>query len=79
MKKVIKQKVETIREQEDALVAKDKETAELKLHVEDIKRKLQRCQAEQKASAQDLSDARRQMEDDKRKLDNNQQVSVVMI
>ena len=74
MKKRIKEKVEMIREQEDVLVVKEKETAELKSRVRGLEEDLQRAQTEKAAMSRDLTDVKQQAEDDKKKLENNQQV-----
>ena len=74
MKKRIKEKVGMIREQEDVLVAKEKETMELKRRLRGFDEKFQRMQIENGAESRALKDAREQMEHDKKKLENNQQV-----
>ena len=63
-----------IREQEDVLVVKEKETAELKRRVLGLEEDLQRAQTEKAAMSRDLTDVKQQAEDDKKKLENNQQV-----
>jgi spindle assembly abnormal protein 6 len=74
MKKRLKEKVEMIREQEDVLVVKEKETSELKVQVRGLEDKLQRTQSEKDATSRELNDALRQMKEDKKKLENNHQV-----
>ena len=63
-----------IREQEDVLVVKEKETAELKNRVRGLEEDLQRAQTEKASMSRELTDAKQQAEDDKKKLENNQQV-----
>lgn len=63
-----------IREQEDVLVVKEKETSELKSRVRRLEEDLQRAQTEKAAMSRDLTDVKQQAEDDKKKLENNQQV-----
>ena len=63
-----------IREQEDVLVVKEKETAELKRRVLGLEEDLQRAQTEKAVMSKDLTDVKQQAEDDKKKLENNQQV-----
>jgi uncharacterized membrane protein (DUF106 family) len=75
MKKNIKEKVEMIRGQEDILVVRDKETTELKHRVRGLEEKVQRIQTEKDAMSRELTEARKQMDEDKVKLENNQQVS----
>jgi spindle assembly abnormal protein 6 len=74
MKKRLKEKVEMIRESSDVLVVKEKESSELKGQVRSLEEKLQRVQSEKDAASRELSDALRQMKEDKTKLENNQQV-----
>ena len=74
MKKRLKEKVEILRESSDVLVVKEKETSELKGQVRSLEEKLQRVQSEKDAASRELSDALRQMKEDKTKLENNQQV-----
>jgi hypothetical protein len=76
MKKRLKEKVEMIREQEDALVVKEKETSELKVQVRGFEEKLQRLQSEKDIASRELSDALQQMKKDAKKLENNQQVII---
>jgi chromosome segregation ATPase len=78
MKKRLKEKVEVIREQEDVLVVKEKETSELKAQVRGLEEKLQRTQAEKDAASRELNDAVRQRKEDVKKLENNQQVRLVL-
>ena len=63
-----------IREQEDVLVVKEKELTELKSRVRGLEEDLQRAQTEKAAMSRDLTDVKQQAEDDKKKLENNQQV-----
>jgi len=63
-----------IREQEDVLVVKEKETAELKNRVRGLEEDLQRAQTEKASMSRELTDVKQQAEDDKKKLENNQQV-----
>jgi chromosome segregation ATPase len=79
MKKRLKEKVEVIREQEDVLVVKEKETSELKAQVRGLEEKLQRTQAEKDAASRELNDAVRQRKEDVKKLENNQQVRLVLL
>ena len=74
MKKRLKEKVEILRESSDVLVVKEKESSELKGQVRSLEEKLQRVQSEKDATSRELSDALRQMKEDKTKLENNQQV-----
>ena len=74
MKKRLKEKVEMIRESSDVLVVKEKESSELKGQVRSLEEKLQRVQSEKDATSRELNDAKRQMKEDKTKLENNQQV-----
>jgi hypothetical protein len=67
-----------IREQEDVLVVKEKETSELKAQVRGLEEKLQRTQAENDAASRELNDAVRQRKEDVKKLENNQQVRLVL-
>ena len=75
MKKRIKEKVEMIREQEDVLIVKEKETTDLKSRVKRLEEELHKSQTEKSTMSRDLSTAKKQAEDDKKKLENNQQVS----
>ena len=75
MKKRIKEKVEMIREQEDVLIVKEKETTDLKCRVKSLEEELHKSQTEKSTMSRDLSTAKKQAEDDKKKLENNQQVS----
>ena len=77
MKKRIKEKVEMIREQEDVLIVKEKETTDLKCRVKSLEEELQKSQTEKSNMTRDLSTAKKQAEDDKKKLENNQQVSIL--
>jgi hypothetical protein len=77
MKKRLKEKAEVIREQEDVLVVKEKETSELKVQVRGLEEKLQRTKAEKDAASRELNDAVRQRTEDVKKLENNQQVRLV--
>jgi len=79
MKKRIKEKVEMIREQEDVLIVKEKETTDLKCRVKSLEEELQKSQTEKSNMSRDLSTAKKQAEDDKKKLENNQQVSVSLV
>jgi chromosome segregation ATPase len=74
MKKRLKEKVEMIRESSDVLVVKEKESSELKGQVRSLEEKLQLVQSEKDATSRELNDAKRQMKEDKTKLENNQQV-----
>ncbi|KAL7538309.1 hypothetical protein ACHAXR_008451 [Thalassiosira sp. AJA248-18] len=74
MKKRIKEKVEIIREQEEVLITRDKEKTELTHRVKGLEDNLQRIRAENESGSQELNYARKQMEDDKKRLENNQQV-----
>ena len=78
MKKRIKEKVEMIREQEDVLIVKEKETTELKCRVKSLEEELQKSKTEKSNMSRDLSTAKKQAEDDKKKLENNQQVSCLL-
>jgi chromosome segregation ATPase len=74
MKKRMKEKVETIRMQEEAIQTKDKEAIELKHRVQRLADDLSRVQGEKDGALKDLTNATKKMEDDSKKLDNNQQV-----
>ena len=76
MKKRVKEKVEMIREQEDVLIVKEKETTDLKCRVKRLEEELHKSQTEKSTMSRDLSTAKKQAEDDKKKLENNQQVSI---
>ena len=75
MKKRIKEKVEMVRETSDALVVREKETAELKRRVGELETSLRQAQDAKDAASSELIEARREREDDKKKIENNQQVS----
>ena len=64
-----------IREQEDVLIVKEKETTDLKSRVKRLEEELHKSQTEKSTMSRDLSTAKKQAEDDKKKLENNQQVS----
>ena len=68
-----------IREQEDVLIVKEKETTDLKCRVKRLEDELQKSQTEKSSMSRDLSTVKQQAEDDKKKLENNQQVSVVWV
>lgn len=78
MKKRLKEKVEVIREQEDVLVVKEKETLMLTVQVRELGETMQRRQAEKDAVSRELNDALRQIKEDKKKLENNQQVRLIV-
>jgi spindle assembly abnormal protein 6 len=74
MKKKIKEKAETIREQEEAIRSRDNETADLKHRVERLSDDFKRLQVEKDAAMTELTDSKKKLEEDARKLENNQQV-----
>ncbi|KAL7432547.1 hypothetical protein ACHAXH_007012 [Discostella pseudostelligera] len=74
MKKRMKDKVEMIREQEDIFVAKEKELTNLKSRVQGLAEELKCTKSEKDALARELNDAKHQIQDDKKQLENNQQV-----
>ncbi|KAL3823562.1 hypothetical protein ACHAXA_002903 [Cyclostephanos tholiformis] len=74
MKKRLNEKVKIIREQEDILVVKEKETSELRVQVRELEEKFQRTQSEKVAASRELNDALRQIKEDETKLENNKQV-----
>ncbi|KAL7552117.1 hypothetical protein ACHAWF_015329 [Thalassiosira exigua] len=74
MKKRMKEKVAMVREQGDVLVAKEKETSELKHRSRGLEENLQRFQKEKQTLSRELNVARAQIGEDKKKLENNQQV-----
>ena len=75
MKKNLKAKAEMIREQEEVLITRDKETSDLKQRVQGLEKNLHRVHAENELQEKELNDARMQSLDDRKKLDNNQQAS----
>lgn len=79
MKKRMKEKVETIRQQEDALATRGKETMELKHRVRRLEENLQQMRGEKETACRELRDAKQQTEDDKKKLENNQQVKDLIV
>lgn len=74
MKKRIKEKAETVREQEEALVAKEREVMEWKSKVKKIEESLRESKAEKDDALSKLKASRQKMEADAKKLENNQQV-----
>lgn len=78
MKKRMKDKAETIREQEDIFVAKEKELTDLKCRVQGLVDELMCTKSEKEVLACKLNDAKHQMQDDKKKLENNQQVCYII-
>lgn len=74
MKRRMKEKMEALGRQEDALRARDEATAELKCRSQKLEEAVQRMHAEKGAVTQEVRDLREQVEMDKKKLDNNQQV-----
>jgi len=78
MKKRMKDKVEMIREQEDIFVAKEKELTDLKSRVLGVTEELKCTKSDKDALARELNDAKHQIQEDKKKLENNQQVRSVI-
>ena len=74
MKKRMKDKVETIREQEDICASKEKELTGLQSRVQELADELKCTKSEKEALARQLHDAKSQIQDDKTMLENNQQV-----
>ena len=78
MKKNLKAKAEMIREQEEVLITRDKETSDLKQRVQGLEKNLHRVHSENELQEKELNDARMQGIDDRKKLDNNQQASTTI-
>lgn len=78
MKKRMKDKAETIREQEDIFVVKEKELTDLKCRVQGLADELVCTKSEKEVLACKLNDATHQMQEDKKKLENNQQVCFII-
>ncbi|KAL7470302.1 hypothetical protein ACHAXS_010536 [Conticribra weissflogii] len=74
MKKRIKEKVDTIREQEEALVEKENEVKEWKSKTQKIEESVLKLKTEKDDALRELKTSRQKMEADAKKLENNQQV-----
>lgn len=77
MKKSIKEKVETIREQEDVIRSREKELEEMKHRGQRLKDDLRRIQEEKDCAKKELTRATAIIEENSKKLENNQQVTFV--
>ncbi|KAL3791006.1 hypothetical protein HJC23_002995 [Cyclotella cryptica] len=74
MKKRIKEKVETIREQEEIIRSREKEAEEFKRQVQGLEDDLRRAQDEKHCAIKELVSATAMMDENAKKLENNQQV-----
>ena len=75
MKKRIKEKTETIRHQEEIIRSRETEVKDLSHRVQRLEEDLKRVQGEKDRAEKELSIKKSKIDDDARKIENNQQVS----
>ena len=78
MKKRIKEKAAAIQEYEETIRSRDKETADLKDQLQCLKDNLSRAEGERDAAVKVMAENKKKMEEDRRKLENNQQVRLFL-